>query len=358
MGNFLGSYTLTLVLLFFLMFVIVVGAIEQNYIGFDNVQKEYFSSFFFFFQIWKIPFFFPGAHLLLLFLFCNLSFALFFRFQWKLELLGFLISQIGILTLLLGTFLSSYFFKKGSLSLYEGETKSEFLRSHQYELAIIRIDPQDQDYLLITAYPERILKRRGFLPPKNLPFSLQVKAYYPNSKRVPYKRAYKVVPLPVHIKQKENQPGCILRIGKVYEISLFTDVYHTLRYRNKNYTFVLRKKRESIPFRFRLLKFTKESYPGTDLVKKYESFVEIIIGQTVQRVRITPKHSFRYRDFTISQTSYKYNSKLGKYRSIFTVSKNPISFYPYFSCPLIALGLVMHFTLQFIFSPSRGALRE
>jgi len=108
--------------------------------------------------------------------------------------------------------------------------------------------------------------------------------------------------------------------------------------------FVLRKKRYLLPFTIKLIDFKRLFYPGSDIVKSYQSQVKIITQDLQRDVLISMNKPLRYKDYSLYQSAFNI-ARDGSEYSIFSVVKNSVRLFPYISSALTLFGLIIHFLI-------------
>jgi cytochrome c biogenesis protein ResB len=117
-------------------------------------------------------------------------------------------------------------------------------------------------------------------------------------------------------------------------------------YKGKSYRLAVRFTRYYKPFSLKLESFTHERYRGTDIPKNFASVIRIQRPATGEdrEVKIFMNNPLRYHGETFYQAGYHPdNDKLTHKITILQVVHNPSWLTPYFSCALVALGLVVQF---------------
>ena len=111
-----------------------------------------------------------------------------------------------------------------------------------------------------------------------------------------------------------------------------------------NYSLAMRQRRFYKQLAITLLDFTHDSYAGTDIPKNFSSRIRLIdLERNENReVLISMNDPLRYRGFTFYQSGFDNNDKT----SILQVVKNPAMLMPYIACGLVALGLLMQFSMH------------
>lgn len=119
----------------------------------------------------------------------------------------------------------------------------------------------------------------------------------------------------------------------------------------KSYKLALRFARHYKPFSLKLEEFTHERYRGTDIPKNFASRVRIQRPESGEdrEVLIFMNNPLRYNGETYYQAGFdEHNDTLLHKVTILQVVHNPSWLTPYFSCCLVALGLVVQFLSHLI----------
>ena len=141
------------------------------------------------------------------------------------------------------------------------------------------------------------------------------------------------------INQKDADNSKLLLFGKDGSATI-------IMVNSKNINFVLRKKQYILPIHIKLKDFAVKKYPNSEIVKSYESIVEIRDKKGMIRdVKISMNKPLRYDDLTFFQSSY-YIAPDGAEYSIFSVVKNSGRLLPYVSSLFIFVGLIIHFIMM------------
>jgi hypothetical protein len=125
-------------------------------------------------------------------------------------------------------------------------------------------------------------------------------------------------------------------------------------YAGRNYQIALRPIRYYKPYHIKLLSFTHDVYPGTDTPKDFASRIHLTdptAGED-RDILIYMNNPLRYRGETFYQASFK----PGDSATVLQVVQNPFSPTPYIACVMVALGLVLQFSMHlFGFARKRAA---
>jgi hypothetical protein len=89
----------------------------------------------------------PGFAILLAFLGMNILCAALIRFPWKKRQTGFVITHVGLLTLLAGSYSCVKTADEGQLGMLEGDVKSELVRTGHPVIRIREVDPHTRKHL-------------------------------------------------------------------------------------------------------------------------------------------------------------------------------------------------------------------
>ena len=363
----LASLRLTVVCLGLGMVLVFLGTLAQVHLGIHDVQAQFFQSLFVYWSPtgagWKIPVL-PGGYLLGVVLLANLLAAHATRFQFSRKKLGIILLHLGVILLIVGQLLTGLFAQESQMRIDQGETLGYSEAPRQTELAVI--DVSDPGYDQVVAIPEPVLARGGIIQQPTLPFTIKVRRFLANSlvtmrsqqPQAPPTEAtagfgpnVAVAELPRTTKDDERDLtsafveldgvqgslGTWLVSNAIPEPQPFTVGGHS-------YELVLRQRRFYKQFGLTLLKFTHEIYPGTDIPKNFASRVRLLdLERNENReVLISMNDPLRYRGYTFYQAGFDNSDTT----SILQVVKNPAMIIPYIACGLVALGLLLQFSMH------------
>ena len=350
--NFLARTDIFFYALYWLMFLVVIGTLEQRTIGLYQAQQKYFSSLFF----WIGPIPLPSAYFTMVVVFFGLVCRLIAYPNWTKKNLGVNITHIGSILLLLGGFLTAEFSKEGSMSLREGTSADFFVDSHDLELAVVDTTSKSHDQVVTF--------QQGWLTPGTVitnpafPFKIEVAAFYPNAepsrRAVPagedyhgFAKMFLINEKPLEKEDYRNQAGLIFNISGAgsavdghYAIFESMTIPQELKTDHGEYTLEIRRTQTKLPFTLKLLEFNKLNYPSTDMAKGYRSFVELTDGGITQKNLIQMNEPLRYKGYILFQSSFS-ESPDGKV-SVFAVVKNMGAMFPYISSIIMCFGLLIH----------------
>src|SRR3954466_13404064 len=178
------SLKLTIVCLAAGMALIFAGTLAQVHLGIHEAQQRYYQSMF----VWwppdgrgfQIPIF-PGGHLIGAVLLINLIAAHLKRFRWNWRKLGIHLTHAGLIIMLAGGLFTDLFAVESHMRLTRGGTKNFSEDQRRAELAIIDTT-SDPELDQVTAIPEGLLRRGGTIDHWSLPFRINVRNFYQNSR--------------------------------------------------------------------------------------------------------------------------------------------------------------------------------
>src|SRR5438128_1008313 len=369
----LTSLRLTVALLCAGLALVFVGTLAQVHEGLYQAQTRYFKSWF----VWKPtigdstwPILLPGGYLIGTLLLANLLAAHAARFKLTKKKIGILLIHFGVILLLVGQLLTDAFSTESAMRLAEGESRNYSQDFRANELVVIdSTDPQHDE---VVSIPERLVATRKEIRDEKLPFALRVLNYWPNaallrdpaSSTLPVPatsgvgKGLHLVPLaPTASTEERDLPSAVVEpvtphgsLG-AWLVSCELGARQEFRYRDRTYQLALRFKRYYKPFSLQLLEFTHERYRGTDTPKNFASRVRIRRPDSGEdrETLIYMNNPLRYNGETYYQAGFdpKNDSRVHKV-TILQVVRNPGWLTPYFSCALVASGLLVQFLTHLI----------
>ena len=363
----LSSLRLTVICLGLGMLLVFLGTLAQVHLGIHAVQARYFQSLLIYWSPpgarWKIPVL-PGGYLLGTVLLVNLIAAHAVRFQLTRKKLGIILLHFGVILLLIGQLLTGLFARETQMRIDEGQTLGYSEAAREVELAVI--DVTDPNFDQVVAIPEEVLARGGTIQSPTLPFTLNVRQFMGNARltmrsqepQAPPSQATTgsgknivVAEIPRTVKDDERDLtsafvqvdgvegplGTWLLSNAIPDPQGFTLNGHT-------YELAMRQRRFYKQFALTLLDFAHDRYAGTDIPKNFSSRVRLLDFERNENreVVISMNDPLRYRGFTFYQSGFDNNDKT----TILQVVKNPAMLLPYIACGLVALGLVVQFSMH------------
>lgn len=365
----LASLRLTVALLLLSLVMIFVATLDQVHLGVWGVQKKYFHAFLVLAKVpgteLSVPIF-PGGYLLGGALLLNLVTAHAYRFSLSWRKSGIWLVHFGLILLLIGEGLSGLMQRDGQVRLDVGQTRRYVESFRENELAVT--DATDPGFDQVIAIPMARLKGEAAIQHPKLPFVLRPVAFYPNAMvrtrgerpNAPASMATMgdgpgmiVEPAPITYKPDEsNWPAGFVELTGpegslgIWLVSAMLEEPQTFTYQGHTWQLALRSRRDYLPFTVTLDKFTHDIYPGTDIPKNFASTIRLRSddGRDDRAVLISMNNPLRYGGFAFYQAGYANNDRT----SVLEAVRNPSWRLPYFSCAVIALGLLLQFGISLL----------
>jgi hypothetical protein len=399
--RFFTSLKLTVVLLALGLLLVFFGTMAQDPLGLYIAQAKFFKSFFveigpmsagltkslnMFLQPFgimlavpsasaalaapRIPVF-PGGYLIGGLLLINLIAAHTRYYQPGKRKIGIVLIHLGVVLLLVGQLLTDLLSTESSMHLRIGQTKNYSEADRSYELAVVDTTEANADKVVVIA--GRFLAKRGDVTVPELPFTIRVKSYYPNSslieksapgyaevkttaglgagiwwKELPHETAMDRRDMPSGIVELATPQGSLC----AFLVSTFIDRPQVLAHDGRRYELTLRSQRFYKPFSLHLVEFRHDRYPGTEIPKNFSSRVRLQRPGTGEdrEVLIYMNNPLRYAGETFYQASFDRDDQ----GSILQVVRNPSWLTPYFSCVLVGAGLTIQFLTHLIGYARKG----
>ncbi len=375
--HFLGSYKLSVVILFLLMLIVFFGTLAQTEHGIYEIQKKYFESVFVIHWIGNyLPLPLPGGGLLMVLLLINLFIGGILLAPKSFKRPGMLIAHGGVILLILGGFWGEIWGDYGQISLFEGETKNTFEDTRNWEIYIWKLDKEKRTPSEEWVIPQEKFARvhgaiRQSFFSQELPFEITLMRFMKNAKprfTIPgVEQGIQGVLLEPAQPEREEE----LNLAGIYVEISAKEQHHlgmlwggerqpwVFEIRNDLYSMGLRHKRMELPFSVKLEKFVKEFYPRTNKPRFFASEVVYSTGTWEQRTVIRMNEPLRFQGFTLYQASWgtATNNPSEPIFSVLAVTRNPAEQVPLYSCIIISLGLILHFLqkLSRFLKNSKGA---
>jgi ABC-type transport system involved in cytochrome c biogenesis permease subunit len=360
------SLKLTVTLLALSIALVFWATLAQTDLGIWGVHERFFHSFF---VTEKFPGtdvgfpVFPGGYLIGGLLLANLLCAHFTRFRLGWRKAGIWLTHAGLILLLLGELLSGLWQQDYDLMLANGETKNYSENERYNEVAITDVsDPAFDD---VVAIPEELIASGDAIQSPKLPFRVVPRTYYPNAalqmrRDVPGAppspanqgtgTQVAVTPVPTTSKEDErNVPAAFIELAApdgslgTWLVSPDLGMPQHFTYAGREWKISMRSQRRYLPFSLTLLKFSHDIYPGTDIPKNFSSRVRVNTpGGPGREVLIYMNNPMRIAGLTFYQKSFTPDDRA----TVLQVVSNPSWLMPYISCAMMALGLVLQFSLH------------
>lgn len=362
--DFFASFGFAVVLLLFLLLLTFLGTLDQVENGLYYTQQKYFNSLYVVHEFFDVvPVLLPGTYLLLGLFLVNIICGGIIRIRKNWKKPGIIIAHIGIITLLVGAFVTFHYSDSGNMRLAEGQSSNEFVSYYDWVIEIGR--PEETDELLIVDDDNFIGldpgESRTFYS-DDLPFDVTLSGFAKNcmpvqvgpgtASRVSEVDGYYLETLPLENEAEQNIAGAYITVtdhetGEAQRGILwgFQMEPLTIEHKDTKWTFELTRKRWEVPFTLALNTFVRELYPGTDTPKAYESYVTKFEGDSTENIKIYMNHPLRHRGYTFFQASFGSDpSGAGEFFSVFSVVRNPADQVPLVATIIIGVGLLIHFT--------------
>jgi hypothetical protein len=308
---------------------------------------------------------FPGGYLIGTVLLVNLIAAHIRRFKFTPKKIGIWMVHMGLILLLVGQLLTDMLSQESVMHLRIGETKNYTVENRRMELAVI--DATDPDNDKVVAIPESFLAKEKIITQADLPFTIKVEKFYPNSSLSEQVSAefpktdanqlpgseFGVKPEPrvtstdfrdipsavIELTTRESSLGKWLVSGSL-NLQSFT-------MGNRTYRIGIRPVRFYKPFSLHLVDFRHAIYKGTDVPKDFSSIVRLQRPSTGEdrEVRIYMNNPLRYNGETYYQADWDHEDDRG---TVLQVVHNPGWLTPYISCGLVLFGLLIQFSMHLI----------
>lgn len=386
----LSSLRLTLVLLVLSLILVFLGTMAQEPLGLYLAQRRFFQSAFVdlasfvaaskkalqMVHIYLAPStaadvlsapwipVFPGGYLLGSLLLINLTAAHIARFHLSPKKAGILLAHAGLIILLIGQLFTDLLAKESAMRLTEGQTKSYTESDRRTELAIVDVTSRDKDR--VVAIPDSALRTGEVIQHPDLPFSVKVVRFYPNSyitnraavpdappvsSKGPGSR-FAAVELPlVTVMDMRDVPSAVIEfVGPKGSLAsyLVTEYFgqpQTFELDQRVFEINLRPRRQYLDFSLTLMDFRHDKYTGTEIPKNFSSQVRLQNPRTGEdrEVLIYMNNPLRYKGLTFYQASF---DRTDDRVTILQVVRNPAWLTPYFACIIVGVGLVIQFLIH------------
>lgn len=376
----IASLRVTVVLFALSLILVYYGTWVQKEMGIWTAVDKYFRSAIVFIPIRVLSMYtldvpgavpYPGGWLLGGLLLGNLlaAHAVRFKLSWKRS--GIFLIHAGIIVMMLGELVTGMFSIEGHMRLRDGEAVNYVNNNRVLELAITRpIDAKTDDTVVI---PGRILRKGGNIQHDDLPFDVMVERYMVNSALIevdPKGKAKnpdnKGIGQELIAKEKpeaagidgddEDHAAAYLKLkekgtGKdlgTYLVSVVLLRPQDVKVGDKIYQIALRFKRIYRPYTLHLINMRHDKYLGTNTPKNFSSLVRLVDPERGEdrEVLISMNDPLRHRGETFYQSSME-RSDTPQWTQL-AVVRNPGWLMPYFSCAMVAIGMLIHFGLHLV----------
>jgi hypothetical protein len=386
----LASLRLTVLLFALSLLLVFFGTLAQVDAGIWTVVKQYFRGFYVWIPLQLIVQFgrvffpvifsrtmtlpgsfpFPGGWTLGFLLLINLLAAHAVRFKLSWKRAGVLVLHFGLILMLVGEFITGVWAIEGNMVIEEGQTSNSVLHQRYTELAVSHPAGKDSD--TVTVVPGRMLRSRekgAAISHPDLPFEVTVLKWMVNSSlREAGKRddnqatkgdGKQVVAVEqpevsgVSTEQHIDMPSVYARLTDKEGNDLGTWLFslhpslkeQPIEVGGKTYYVGLQFKQTYKPYSLELLEFRFDRYPGTDIARNFSSRVRLRDPEYGEdrEVVIRMNEPLRHRGDAIFQADWNKATEKG---TVLQVVRNPAWQLPYWSCGIVALGMIFHFGLN------------
>ena len=374
---FLGSQKVACVLFLLLFWLTFWGTIAQREMSIYDVQVRFFESIFVVYWVGSVPIPMLGGYLLLGVLFFNLLVGGILRVRYNKRTVGIVIAHMGVLLLLVGSFIEFKQKTAGHMLLFPGDESEEFVSSDRWEVVLEgrTSDGKLREYVV----PEKHFKDLSAgdstrYTHADLPFDLVLTNFARNAVvrglrpgEHPRLSAEGMVLMPmddVGPDEGTNRPGLLAvfepeggdkeaRRGAI--LLGFAPYPFSTEFDGRRWSLELRRESWDLPFKIRLTKFVHKKHAATSMAKEYSSYVTKIEpdpnspGQfTSEEHHITMNEPLRHAGYTFYQSSWgpQDAGPNDPIFSQFSVVNNPTDDWPMITCWIIFVGLLIHFSLM------------
>ena len=347
----IGSPKIFSFIVMWMMVLVFVGTLVQKDVGLYVAQQQYFSSWF----KWLLFIPLPSGKLTMVLMFINLSCYFFRPGIFRFQKLGITITHSGVILMLLGGGLTSYFSHEGSLLFEEGQSVDFYENYYEKEFAVV--DVSNPDFDNFTVFDSRLLYEGNILSHSTIPFKIEILDYFNNCK--PVSRIYSssdefkgmaknffLQDIKSEKEYEKNLSGVIFRISEsgeedgIYINYVGQPITEQIKVGDVNFMLILRRERTYLPFDLSLIDFEKIMHPGTNIAKSYSSKVNLDDDGVSRNVLISMNEPLRHRGYTFYQASFIEGD--GKDWSVLATVKNHGRLFPYISTIIMCIGLLFH----------------
>lgn len=374
----LGSFGFAVVLLLILTALTFFGTLYQVEHGLFEAQKRFFDSLFFVATLGPFGIPLPGARLVLLVFGVNLIVGGLLRIRKSTATFGIIIAHLGILLMLVAGEVKYSLSTDGHLKIWPNETKDEYESYFNWEIEISEQLENGQLRQHIIPHEDfanlELGESRRFVA-QGLPFDLSLFGFTRNSWPVSGGHAssspdrgraiegWRLEARPRNPSAENNFAGAYAVLTEKGSRKQHELILWGIRIDPRNGTLAdplpavleidgtrwgirMRHERYKLPFEIHLERFKRVLHPGTARPKSFESDILLIDGGERRPVNISMNEPLRHAGHVVFQSGWgpQDPSYRGDLYSDFSIVDNPADQWPLYSCIVIAVGLLMHFT--------------
>lgn len=329
-----------------LMILLVIGTVQQKYLGLYKSIHLYFDSWI----IWAGPLPLPGFYIIMGVFSINLVFRFLFKSPWIWEKAGLHLTHFGAVVLVIGGLFTTITAKEGYLPIIEGDTGRYVSDYHNRVLVVFEDDTE------IAVIPFDKIVTGTDLTIADTTITIQDKCQnctieerqtdVHTSKSASYAGMAQFMALKGAAAEKQNELNMsgltLTQNGQTY--IAFEGMPKPLKI--EEYQLVLGKEQRALPFSITLKDFKKETYPGSNTARAFSSHVMINDHNTSWPATISMNKPLRYHGYTLYQSSYLLSG--GTEQTVLSVVENKGRIFPYVAIILMAIGLMLHIGLYLI----------
>ncbi|MFN3409887.1 MAG: cytochrome c biogenesis protein ResB [Limisphaerales bacterium] len=366
--EFFASLKLSVVILTLSGVLVFWGTLAQVKLGLYQAQHEFFRSFLIYWSPagsdLRIPIF-PGGYTLGFLLLLNLLASQIKTFELSWRKFGLQLVHVGIMLLLVGQLATDLLSVESTMHIREGGSKNYSEMDRFAELVIVEELPGDKQR--VSAIPQKQLADGKEFRLADLPFTVRVQRYFPNS-RVGQRDATTTLPAaatqgvgaqafvqPAPLETAMNRrdmPSAIVELirpgGSLgsWLATYWLERPQSFTVEGRNFQISMRPRRLYKDYTIYLESFRHEVYPGTRIPKDFSSMVRVVNHRTGEErpVRIYMNNPLRYGGETYYQASFDQDDK----GTVLQVVRNPSWLTPYFGCLIVGIGLCWQFLAHLI----------
>ena len=365
--TFLGSLQLTVIALLVLMILIITGTLYQVDHGIYAAQQHFFKAWIVFFK-GVLPF--PAVKSVVAVLTINLIAAAVRKRPFTIRTAGLFIMHIGVIVLVGGSVVTSYFVQESAITLTQGQSTNTTYDFSTWNFIISVNGTKDgKHYKKVYRYPLTKLRNGKCIKLAPSPVTSTIKKVYSNCASQISSDSQSITGLverPPAKEQGRNFPGVTFSIaapgpnagGVTRHLYAGSMIPESFTFGPDTIVLTLQPHSIELPMRITLSRFEVQWHPGTSKAKSFKTRLRLFAKHLDREVTIEMNRPFRYQSFTFYQMGY--NGEEGNYSSTLAIVKNPLRYMPYISSLIIVVGLFLHFFIKMWFEliRIRGTSRE
>ena len=355
--KFLSSPKIFVFGIAWMIVLVIIGTLAQRNIGLYQAQQIFFSSWIAWIKFIPIP----SGRLLMLIISINLLFYFVRPNIFKFPKLGITITHLGALLLLLGGGITAYYSQEGRMAIEEGKINNYFEDYYQKEFIVV--DISNPEYDVYTTFNEKILFNQNILSSKTtLPFKFEILRFFKNCEPIRrdylgdkethgFAKNFYLEKLEIEKEYERNIAGIVINVScpdslnnGLYIVFQGQSIQQSITYNEKEFYFKIRNSRTYMPFEIELIEFEKKLYPNTEIPKSFSSDINVIEDGIPRHVLIKMNEPFRHRGYTFYQSSFLEGNISDI--SVLAVVKNYGRLFPYISCIIMCIGILLHLILK------------